>query len=210
MVLSFFALVTCNPGGIEIRLSPRTLPDTMVGQDYKQKFTASGGISPYTIELFGSGQIPPGLAFAQVSSTEALLEGFSQQAGTFTFNIRVTDNQQKSAIFGYSLKVLNDTQAPQFSGLKDATANSSTSIQLTWDPASDNATPQNKIVYLICQSQTQGQCVQNFQATYTTEGATSYQVTSLNSGTTYYFVVRARDRAGNTDANTVEKSATTP
>src|SRR5439155_24280104 len=32
----------------------------------------------------------------------------------------------------------------------------------------------------------------------------------LTPATTYYFVVRARDVAGNRDGNTVEKSATTP
>ncbi|MHA2611521.1 MAG: putative Ig domain-containing protein [bacterium JZ-2024 1] len=208
-LLFLFVVVTCQ-GGIEIQLSPRTLTDTIVGADYSQKFTASGGTRPYNFELVGAGQIPPGLAFAKISDTEALLQGVPQQAGTYTFNIRVTDNQQKSAIFGYALRVLNDTQAPQFSGLQNATATSASTIDLTWPPAQDNVTPQNKIVYLICQSQTAGQCVTNFSATYTTqEGATSYRVTNLNSATTYYFVVRAKDRAGNTDGNTVEKSATT-
>ncbi|MBU3902607.1 MAG: Ig-like domain-containing protein, partial [Candidatus Thermoplasmatota archaeon] len=43
--------------------------------------------------------------------------------------------------------------------------------------------------------------------TYTTT-ALSYQVTGLIDGTTYYFVVRAKDAAGNEDTNIIEKSAT--
>ena len=40
-------------------------------------------------------------------------------------------------------------------------------------------------------------------------GATSATITGLAPDTAYFFVVRATDKAGNTDANTVEKTATT-
>jgi len=40
-------------------------------------------------------------------------------------------------------------------------------------------------------------------------GMTSRTVTGLNPGTTYYFIVRAKDAEGNIDNNTVERSATT-
>ncbi|MBI5639089.1 MAG: fibronectin type III domain-containing protein, partial [Nitrospirae bacterium] len=40
-------------------------------------------------------------------------------------------------------------------------------------------------------------------------GATSFTVSGLNPGVTYYFVIRAQDEAGNKDTNTNEMSATT-
>ncbi|GAJ19830.1 unnamed protein product, partial [marine sediment metagenome] len=39
-------------------------------------------------------------------------------------------------------------------------------------------------------------------------GTTTYTDTGTTSGTTYYYVVRAQDVAGNTDTNTTEASAT--
>ncbi|VAX33567.1 hypothetical protein MNBD_NITROSPIRAE03-1875, partial [hydrothermal vent metagenome] len=65
------------------------------------------------------------------------------------------------------------------------------------------------IVYLIYISTTPAG--ENFLTpNYTTAaGATSFSVTGLTTSTTYYFVVRAMDEAGNVDTNTVEVSATT-
>ena len=42
----------------------------------------------------------------------------------------------------------------------------------------------------------------------TSAGSTSYEITGLSSGSTYYFVVRACDEVGNIDTNTVELSET--
>jgi hypothetical protein len=102
-----------------------------------------------------------------------------------------------------------DVTAPVFGGLVSATASSPTSIDLQWNPASDNRSAPSAIVYLVYMSATSGG--QNFAVPSftTTAGATSFSVPGLTPNTTYYFVVRARDEAGNMDANTVEKSATT-
>jgi hypothetical protein len=45
--------------------------------------------------------------------------------------------------------------------------------------------------------------------TKTVTGATTTAVGGLTPNTTYFFVVRAKDAAGNQDANTSEKSAKT-
>ncbi|HDH06729.1 MAG TPA: hypothetical protein ENH01_13700 [Nitrospirae bacterium] len=103
-----------------------------------------------------------------------------------------------------------DTTAPTFGGATGATAVSGTEIDLSWTAATDNVTAQSNIVYLIYMSTTSGG--QDFlsQPDFTTAaGAVSYAVTGLNSSTTYYFVVRAKDEAGNVDNNTVQVSATT-
>lgn len=102
-----------------------------------------------------------------------------------------------------------DTTAPIFSGLESASSLSATSVLLSWSPALDDQTPEGGIVYLIYESRTPG--TQDFQApTYTTSpGVNSYTITGLDPGTTYFYVVRARDATGNVDANTVERSVQT-
>jgi len=102
-----------------------------------------------------------------------------------------------------------DVTPPTFAGLVSATAVSPIQINLQWNPASDDQTPAAGIVYLVYMATTSGG--ENLSTpTYTTfAGDTSFSVLGLSPGTTYYFIVRAKDAAGNMDSNTVEKSATT-
>jgi hypothetical protein len=107
-----------------------------------------------------------------------------------------------------------DRTPPKFEGLKSATTcipgpvggnEVKTPYHLEWNAATDDVTPQNKIVYRVYQATKPGG--ENFaKPTYTTApGATSFNTPKLSSLHTYYFVVRARDRAGNEDKNTVER-----
>lgn len=102
-----------------------------------------------------------------------------------------------------------DDTPPICSGLETAQAISETSIALSWTAATDDVTPSSAILYLIYMSMTSGG--QDFSApSFTTvAGATTRTVTGLSSSTTYCFVVRAKDEAGNIDSNTVERCATT-
>jgi hypothetical protein len=76
---------------------------------------------------------------------------------------------------------------------------------LRWDPAADNVTPRSEIVYDVYQANTAGG--ENFsKPTYTTPaGATSFTTPLLPDSTSYYFIVRARDKAGNRDTNKIER-----
>jgi hypothetical protein len=105
---------------------------------------------------------------------------------------------------------VNDTTPPTFAGLVTATSAGATTINLAWTAASDNVSTPAQIVYDVYRATSPGG--QNFVTPpqYTTSaGATSFPATGLNPTTTYYFVVRARDQAGNRDSNVVEKSAAT-
>ncbi len=105
---------------------------------------------------------------------------------------------------------LADTTAPTFAGARRAAAVSLTSIRVEWSAASDDATPANEMVYDVYSGLLPG--LESFASPSATSapGATSAVVGGLLPLTTYYFVVRARDRAGNADANLVEVSASTP
>jgi hypothetical protein len=108
---------------------------------------------------------------------------------------------------------LADRTAPEFDGLIAATTclpgpigpPRSSRYSLRWNAASDNLTPQSQILYDVYQATASGD--QTFSApTYTTApGAASFVTPPLPSDQTWYFVVRARDRAGNSDSNWVER-----
>jgi hypothetical protein len=109
-----------------------------------------------------------------------------------------------------------DRTPPVFAGLKSATTcipgpvggdERMTRFRLVWTAARDNATPPGRIVYDVYQ--TTAQSAEDFsRATYTTRrGATSFVTPPLPSSATetYYFVVRARDAAGNRERNRHER-----
>ena len=102
-----------------------------------------------------------------------------------------------------------DSKPPTFVGLGTALPASTTAIDLSWSAAQDDRTAPAQITYLIymaTSSLRQNFGTPSFQAA---AGMTSYQVTGLDVATKYFFVVRARDEANNTDRNLVERSATT-
>ncbi len=105
------------------------------------------------------------------------------------------------------LNLIRDDTAPIFSGLASVALNTATQVTLSWNGAIDGASAQVDIVYDIYQATATG--AENYTAaTYTSNpGATSYVVTGLTPATQYFFVVRARDQAGNHDTNTAEKNA---
>lgn len=133
-------------------------------------------------------------------------------ATTYYFVVRCSDggNQDSNNVeISATTMRAADTSPPQFAGLVSATALASIAggVNLTWSPASDDRTAADDIVYLVYMANTPG--AQNFDSpSFTTAaGATAYSISGLYSGT-YYFVVRARDSAGNADSNTVERSCT--
>jgi hypothetical protein len=84
------------------------------------------------------------------------------------------------------------------------------SYNLSWDPATDNVSPSRRIVYDVYQADKSGG--EDFSTpTYTTPaGATSFTTPELPTDQVFYFVVSARDQAGNSDANTVEREGQNP
>jgi hypothetical protein len=114
--------------------------------------------------------------------------------------------------------VPTDNTPPKFAGLQQAFActpgpqspGQTTPFTLSWEAAADDVTPPALIVYDIYLATTPGG--EDFsQPTWTTPpGATSYRTPGLPSHGSFYFVVRARDQAGNEDGNTVERRGVDP
>ncbi|HTQ41945.1 MAG TPA: hypothetical protein VMI75_04240, partial [Polyangiaceae bacterium] len=100
-----------------------------------------------------------------------------------------------------------DPTPPTFGGVATVSVQSDArTATFTWMPATDPATPQNAIVYDVFQGSSPGG--EDFTTPIATSdpGATSVFVSDLTPDSTLYWVVRARDKAGNRDSNTVEVS----
>lgn len=153
-----------------------------------------------------SGQINEvqGPACAKGQACPAFLR-LVKRIGSFTF--RVTRATSAS-----------DMSPPTFAGLQSATActpgpqrpGQTTPFTLTWQAATDNVTPSSAIVYDVYLASTSGG--EDFSTpTWTTDpGVTTYRTPGLPSHGTFYFVVRARDQAGNEDQNKVERRGLDP
>ncbi len=109
--------------------------------------------------------------------------------------------------------VSRDRTPPTFAGLKSAVTcipgpvggDRKSSFHLTWAAAKDNVTPSTRIAYDVYEARAPG--TESFShATFVTpRGATQFTTPPLSSTETYYFVVRARDAAGNRDRNRRER-----
>src|SRR5712691_6091581 len=106
-----------------------------------------------------------------------------------------------------------DHAPPTFAGLKSATTcvpgpvggGRTTSYNLTWDAATDNVSPPSTIVYLVYQASAPGAEAFSTPTYPTAAGATSFATPPLPANKPVYYVVRARDQAGNIDSITVER-----
>ena len=111
-----------------------------------------------------------------------------------------------------------DLVPPEFAGLERAFActpgpqrpGQTTPYTLGWQPATDNVTPSASIVYDVYYTTTPGG--EDFtHPTWTTPpGAVTFRTPGLPSHGDAYFVVRARDSAGNEDINTHEQRGVDP
>jgi hypothetical protein len=105
-----------------------------------------------------------------------------------------------------------DRTPPAFAGLRAATTcipgpigERTGRYRLVWPAAKDAVTPQSRLRYDIYRATAPGR--ENFATpTYTVRGSTLFMTPPLPSAETYYFVVRARDAAGNRDRNRRERA----
>jgi CARDB len=112
---------------------------------------------------------------------------------------------------------VGDRSPPRFAGLERATTcipgpaggpRRESRYSLQWEPAADDRTPASRLVYDIYQATAPGAEDLSLPTYTSPPGATSFATPLLPDDAAYYFVVRARDAAGNRDANSVERLGT--
>jgi hypothetical protein len=169
---------------------------------------------------------PPTATFTSTSGsvlTGGTVEGLASGT-TYYLVCRARDlsNNEDQNTFSRVATTLVDTIPPVFAGVSGVSDITATSVTLNWNmPATDSQTPSSEIIYLVYQSITSGQEVYGDAGdvidadiagdpvAVSAPGASSVVVSGLLSGTTYYWVVRAENRARLIDDNTVQTSATT-
>lgn len=102
-----------------------------------------------------------------------------------------------------------DAEPPVFDGVAEATTEGETRVRLVWDPATDDASAEERIAYAVYAATEPG--AQDFSSpvSVSPSGALGALISGLTPSTDYYFVVRAVDEAGNEDENTIEVPAET-
>lgn len=96
--------------------------------------------------------------------------------------------------------------APLFGGVTEAIVDGTDGVVLRWNAAADETLPAALRYQVYVATATGGH---HFSAPVTSVvGATTVRIGGLTTGTTYYFVVRAQDEAGQLDCNTSEQTAT--
>jgi hypothetical protein len=105
-----------------------------------------------------------------------------------------------------------DIEPPTFDGATKAKAAGPTSVTLSWDAGADDQTPADALIYVayVAEKDPGTQDFSGPPIAVSEPGATELTVEGLDAAdTTYHFVVRARDAAGNSDENTEEIDGTT-
>lgn len=111
-----------------------------------------------------------------------------------------------------------DGTPPSFAGLQHAFActpgaqrpGQTTPFTLSWQAATDGLTPSPEIVYEVYLASAPGGEDFSKPTWRTPPGSTSFTTPGLPSHGTFYFVVHARDSAGNEDHNTLEQRGNDP
>jgi hypothetical protein len=168
------------------------------------------------------GRLVPKLQAGAMSRGSATI-GIPQSVAYGSYHVRacsdaalrvVEVDERNNCRLSASVVKVTDRTPPVFGGLEAATtcipgpaggATRSSPYNLKWSPAKDAVTPAGELVYDVFQTNVAG--TETFsKPTYTTQpGATTFTTPPLPDDAPYYFVVRARDRAGNRDANRVER-----
>jgi Fibronectin type III domain len=142
---------------------------------------------------------------ARAVTVPGLVAGTEYVVGVRAVNQAGVEDQNTVTLKGTPL---TDSARPTFAGVESAGAGGSGEVKLSWTAAQDDHTGAAAMTYLVYMSETKGGEDYTKPALVTAPGASSAIVPRLDKPTKpRFFVVRARDAAGNVDANTVEKSA---
>ncbi|MBW2222637.1 MAG: hypothetical protein JRF54_00190, partial [Deltaproteobacteria bacterium] len=102
-----------------------------------------------------------------------------------------------------------DTTAPTFGGVTSVTQVEPTTLDVCWNPATDDTTRTDAIVYEIYDAAQPGGANFGAVAPYAVSGGSGCAAVTVPMGSQTCFAVRARDLAGNRDLNTAERCHTT-
>ena len=126
----------------------------------------------------------------------------------YVVRVKVTNNFAYSAY--YVLKIQTEAKTdkrPPIIGSLNVKATNFSTINVTWDKASDDVTPDNKLRYEVTWKRKDNQAANSFVV----KDALHYDITNLQEKTTYFVNVKVTDEAGKSSFYSKEDiSVTTP
>ena len=181
--------------GNPLEIAQSSLSSATLNVFYIQPLTVTGNVSgPYSWGVIEGGRLPPGLS---INSTTGVVSGAPNITGAYTFTVMVEANSGAIATRDFSIGVLaSDPFPPSTPTDLTAIAVSSSEINLSWSPSTDNI---GVVRYDIFKNNNP----------LTSATTTSYQDRGLTPSTTNTYTVVAYDAAGNPSVQSLPATATT-
>jgi len=145
--------------------------------------------------------------------------------GNFTLDVEVSTNMtnrlyaraadevgNRSACSSPALEYVHDDEPPTFGGVDAISTDETDEVTISWSAASDGATEDEAIQYVLCVDSTPidpADCTSDTATDGPLTGVTEHTIDSLRGGVRYFAVVKAIDEAGNEDTNTASTSGLT-
>jgi hypothetical protein len=98
---SLSVTIVVNQTGPAFSISPVSLPDGQLGMIYNQTLTVANGNPPYSWSV-SSGSLPDGLS---LNTATGAITGTPSTAGSYNFNVQVTDSSGSTAGLSLSINV---------------------------------------------------------------------------------------------------------
>ena len=176
--------------------------------------TAGMGYEVFWSDASSKGSLPSTLgAVTAPGASSAVVTHLPKPLSSYSFYVKAHDaagneDDNKIVVTG---KTGADVTAPIFGGCVAVTNPGAANATLSWDPAVDDTTTADHIVYNVyaVTDKVDGETLFNLPNGTFTGGATSGVVPGLKPETTYNFVCRAADEAMNEDTNISFRTATT-
>lgn len=128
--------------------------------------------------------------------------GNLEEEGTYFVQVRaVIDGEGEENDATAEVTLADDTELPSFAGVTKVEPAAQASAEVFWEPASDDLTPDDALLYVVYAGETEDEIDLRLPVGVSLPGATSTVVSMPRPETEYFFVVRARDAAGNSDEN---------
>lgn len=140
-------------------------------------------------------------AEAPAGASTLVVPGLEEGATYFVKVHAVVDGKDVENDAVAEVTLVEDTEPPTFAGVESAEPEDDASVLLSWEPATDDHTPEGALVYLVYAAESEEELDLRAPTTVSLPGATSAVVRLPRAETGYVFVVRASDAAGNIDDN---------
>jgi len=147
-------------------------------------------------------------AVAPAGSTTAVIAGLEEDTNYFIVVRAELDGAEQPSDTPVEVTTADDIKPPDFAGAASADGKPGGIIELEWEKATDDLSPEGVLMYFVYAGTDAKDVDIDTPIGVSDPGATSVRVVMPKPETEYSLVVRVRDAAGNFDANEKTVKAT--